>query len=141
MLKSELREEGVPVVYIRDIRNGYYERKSKVCVTRLKAQSLPNCQVEPGDLLIAKVGDPPGIAAIYPDGNEAAIITQDVIRIRLNREIVVPEFLQFWFNSSLGKFSLKPIIVEGTRKRFGLGDLKKTTIKFQIQRIRKNLVE
>ena len=37
LLSSELMDAGVPVVYIRDISSGSYERKSTVCVTAAKA--------------------------------------------------------------------------------------------------------
>ncbi len=124
LLTSELKKEGVPVIYIRDIRNGEFNWKSDVFVTKDKANSLKNCQVLGGDLLLAKVGDPPGIAAIYPNSSELAIITQDVIRLRVNTELVNPVYVKYWLNSKRGQHSLKPIIVEGTRKRFGLKDLK-----------------
>jgi restriction endonuclease S subunit len=40
LLTSELHEEGVPVIYIRDIRDGDYNRVSKSCVTERKAREL-----------------------------------------------------------------------------------------------------
>ncbi|MFC2080870.1 restriction endonuclease subunit S [Bacteroidota bacterium] len=128
LLTSELTTSGVPVIYIRDIRHGEFNWVSNVFVTKEKANNLQNCQVIPGDLLIAKVGDPPGIAAIYPKNRGLAIITQDVIRFRSNPNITNSEYLKFWFNSHIGQYHLNPIIVDGTRKRFGLGDLKKTKI-------------
>ncbi|WP_339902390.1 restriction endonuclease subunit S [uncultured Cyclobacterium sp.] len=128
LLTSELTNQGIPVIYIRDIRNGEFQWKSQVFITNEKAQYLKNCQVKQGDVLIAKVGDPPGATAIYPN-DALAVITQDVIRLRPNLEKVTPEFLQFWFNSKLGLRVLQPIIVQGTRQRFGLGDLKKIRLK------------
>jgi len=128
LLTSELTNNGVPVIYIRDLKNGQFTWKSNVYVTYEKAEELKNCQVNFNDVLIAKVGDPPGITALYSGKDELAVITQDVIRLRVNTKIVSPKFIQFWFNSQIGQVSLKPIIVEGTRKRFGLGDLKKTKI-------------
>ena len=128
LLTSELIDSGVPVIYIRDIAKGTYLRKSTVFVTDEKAEYLKNCQVISGDVLIAKVGTPPGTAAIYPEGEPMGVITQDVIRIRVNKLIIKPEFLQFWFNTNIGFETLSSIMVQGTRMRFGLGDLKKTKI-------------
>jgi type I restriction enzyme S subunit len=79
--------------------------------------------------LIAKVGDPPGVAAVYPDEEPDAIVTQDVIRIRLNRRIAEPEYVQCLLNSEYGKHLISSITVRGTRARFGLGQLKKTRLK------------
>lgn len=74
LLSSELTDAGVPVVYIRDITTGEYKRKSKVHVTHQKAEQLISCKVKPQDVLIAKVGTPPGTAAIYPVNEPEAII-------------------------------------------------------------------
>lgn len=124
LLTSELTDSGVPVVYIRDIRDGEYSRVSTVFVTEEKAKSLDACQVLPGDVLMAKVGDPPGVAAMYPQGEALGVITQDVIRIRPDTQLVLPEFLVSFFNSGPGMHLIGGITVEATRSRFGLRDLK-----------------
>ena len=100
LLTSELTEVGVPVVYIRDIRNGFYKRKSQSCVTTEKAKQLESCKVVGGDILVAKVGDPPRIAAIYPQYEPDAVVTQDVIRLRLDRSIAMPEFVCYYTQQS-----------------------------------------
>ncbi|MCB1934815.1 MAG: restriction endonuclease subunit S [Nitrosomonas sp.] len=127
LLTSELKDEGVPVLYIQDIRSGRYNRRSNKHVTELKAKELSSCNVFPGDVLIAKVGDPPGAAAVYPKDEPNAIITQDVVRIRPDLKRVTPEFVAGFLNSSIGERWLAPIIVEATRSRFGLGGIKKKT--------------
>src|SRR4028119_2034194 len=128
LLTSELVAEGVPVIYVRDIRDGIYERVSQVCVTAQKAKELEFCQIQPGDVLIAKVGDPPGIAAIYPKNQPMGVVTQDVIKIRTNPKVITAEYLVYFLNSAQGHSFLKPIIVEGTRARFGLTPLKQIHI-------------
>jgi type I restriction enzyme, S subunit len=128
LLTSELQDEGVPVVYIRDIRNGEYRRVSTVCVTERKAHDLAVCAVRPKDVLVAKVGDPPGIAAIYPDNEPLAIVTQDVIRIRVSNNVALPEFIVGYLNSSVGRWKVSGITIEATRARFSLGDFKKLKI-------------
>jgi type I restriction enzyme, S subunit len=128
LLTNELQDEGVPVIYIRDIRNGEYLRVSRVSVSERKARELAVCAVQGGDVLLAKVGDPPGIAAVYPTGEPAGIVTQDVVRIRVAREVAVPEFLAAYLNSSIGKQKVAGITVEATRARFSLKDLKRVTI-------------
>ncbi|HCZ13979.1 MAG: EcoKI restriction-modification system protein HsdS [Candidatus Accumulibacter phosphatis] len=124
LLTQELQDEGVPVIYIRDIRDGEYRRVSKSCVSERKAHDLAVCTVTAGDVLVAKVGDPPGIAAVYPAGNPPAVVTQDVIRIRVEREVASPEFVVGYLNSSIGKWKVAGITVEATRARFSLGEFK-----------------
>jgi type I restriction enzyme S subunit len=126
LLADELRDEGVPVVYIRDIKRTGYIRKSTVCVTPAKAEQLQVCKVLAGDVIISKVGDPPGDACIYPEGEPNAIITQDVIRIRVDSEVANPNYLVMLLNSDFGQMVINDISVEGTRKRVSLGDFKAT---------------
>lgn len=128
LLTSELQDDGVPVVYIRDIRNGQYQRVSTSCVSDSKARDLAVCAVKPGDVLVAKVGDPPGIAAVYPEGEPAAVVTQDVIRLRPNLDVAMPEFIKAYLNSPIGRWKIAGITVQATRARVSLGDFKKLTI-------------
>lgn len=124
LLTSELTDEGVPVIYIRDLKPSGYSRVSTVCVTQEKATELAFCDVRPGDVLIAKVGEPPGIAVVYPSGEPVGVVTQDVIRLRADQDIALAEFLVFWLNSMTGRAAIDLISVESTRTRIGLGDLK-----------------
>jgi type I restriction enzyme, S subunit len=128
LLTSELVSEGVPVIYIRDISDKRYKRISDVCVTSAKAKELETFKVHPDDLLIAKVGDPPGISATYPKGEPVGIVTQDVIRMKLDQNVVMPEYLCAFLNSNEGEQLLKPIIVEGTRARLGLTPFKELSV-------------
>ncbi|WP_063685569.1 restriction endonuclease subunit S [Bradyrhizobium stylosanthis] len=133
LLTSELTSEGVPVIYIRDLKQLGYCRVSEWCVTDEKAKQLSFCRVIPGDILIAKVGDPPGLAAIYPPGEAEAIVTQDVIRLRV-RSTVDANFLVYLLNSDFGGEQINSISVDSTRTRVGLGQYKQ--LKFVLPPLR-----
>jgi type I restriction enzyme, S subunit len=122
LLARELIDEGVPIIYVRDIKPGRYERVSTVCVTAEKADILQSCNVQCGDVLVAKVGDPPCDAAPYLLA-ESSIVTQDVIRIRPNEDVDT-RFLSNLLNSELGRRAVEPIIIAGTRKRVSLTEFK-----------------
>jgi len=128
LLTKELTDSGVPVIYIRDISSGRYERASSVFVTPAKAAELRFCSVMPGDVLVAKVGDPPGIAVVYPATEPEGIVTQDVIRIRPNTELISVFYLQGFLNSRLGRQEIAKIMVDGTRLRFSLGQFKEISV-------------
>ncbi len=129
LLTSEISKDGdVPVIYIRDIKHGFYKRERKAFVSFEKADQLAFCQVDPNDLLIAKVGDPPGTAAIYPSSEPQGIVTQDVVRIRTKQNLVSSEYLVYLFNSDYGRSMIKTVTVESTRSRFSLGDFKNLRI-------------
>jgi len=124
LLTSELVDDGIPVVYIRDISKGHYRRVSDVCVTPEKERAINFCRVDPGDVLIAKVGDPPGAAAVYPQGEPSGIVTQDVIRIRVNQSKVSAKYLVYFLNSTAGQALIDSIAIEATRTRVSLADYK-----------------
>ncbi len=126
LLTSELNSNsGVPVIYVRDVCNGRYEKQESMFVSEQKAEELASSSVVSGDLLIAKVGDPPGIAAVYPEGMPNAIITQDVIRLRPEKTVARSDYLCAMLNSTVGRRIIASIAVEGTRQRISTGDLKK----------------
>ena len=124
LLTSELKDEGVPVIYSGDVKPFRFSRKSEKYVTEEKAYQLNFCRVDAGDLLLAKVGGSPGDASIYLYLSSSGIVTQDVVRIKLDRQKIVPEYLVLLMNSKVGKFVVKLISVEATRSRFSLGDFK-----------------
>jgi type I restriction enzyme S subunit len=128
LLTRELTDSGVPVIYIRDISSGRYERTSSVFVTPAKAAQLEFCNVKPGDVLVAKVGDPPGSAATYPAAEPEGVVTQDVIRIRPNTDLVSVFYMQAFLNSRLARQEMMKIMVEGTRLRFSLGQFKEISV-------------
>lgn len=77
----DYREDGVPLVFVRHIRAENFAETHYV--TPEKAKELAAHSVTGGDLLITKMGEPPGDSAIYPVGAPAAIITADCIKWRL----------------------------------------------------------
>jgi type I restriction enzyme S subunit len=122
LLSSELLSDGIPVIYVRDISQDEYNRVSTACVSQAKANQLAFCSVRKGDVLIAKVGDPPCMSASYLV-DEQAIVTQDVMRLRPAR-LRDQDFLASFINSSFGAKLISRIVVEGTRSRVSLTEIK-----------------
>ena len=125
LLTSELRKEGVPVLYVQDIKAGAFHRVSLAHVTRQKADQLAFCNVRKGDVLIAKVGSPPCDSCVY-DMDETAIVTQDVIRLRPTAAINA-DYVSALLNSPFGRKAIKRISIEGTRERVSLTQFKELT--------------
>ena len=122
LLTSELTDSGVVVIYVQDIRVDGYRRVSNAHVTEEKANELLVCNVRFGDVLVAKVGDPPGVAATYAEA-QRAVVTQDVIRIR-PADDVVSQFLAGLLNATVGSRAIRRITIEGTRARVSLTEFK-----------------
>ncbi|EGF1368363.1 hypothetical protein C4K87_001491 [Salmonella enterica subsp. diarizonae serovar 50:r:z] len=122
LLTSELKSEGVPVIYCQDIRPGVFSKVSKAYVTLQKAAQLAFCSVRTGDIILSKVGSPPCDSCVY-DSIDNAIVTQDVIRIRPSSDHN-SSFFSAWFCSEFGRSAIRKISIEGTRERVSLGDFK-----------------
>lgn len=77
---SDYRDEGVPLVFVKDIRARNFS-SPRAYVSTVKAAELGVHEVQPGDILITKMGEPPGDVALY-DADVPGIITADCIRLR-----------------------------------------------------------
>ncbi|WP_161635410.1 restriction endonuclease subunit S [Methylomicrobium lacus] len=128
LLTSELKKEGISVLYCQDIKPGVFTRISNSNVTPFKAAQLAFCNVRKNDILLAKVGSPPCDSCVYEE-ESSAVVTQDVIRIRPSSEYGA-EFFSSWFNSGYGRQAIKKISIEGTRERVSLGEFKELTVPF-----------
>jgi type I restriction enzyme S subunit len=80
---SDYMSQGVPLVFVRNIRSGIFRDDKTKYVSDVKAKELRPHWISSGDILITKMGDPPGDSYLYPDGLPNAIITADCIKLRL----------------------------------------------------------
>jgi len=95
----DYRASGVPLVFVRNVRTAAFGRVGCRYVTPEKAAELRAHGVEPGDVVVTKMGAPPGDAAVYrADG--PGVVTADVIRIR-PAACVDPDYLALALNSGL----------------------------------------
>jgi type I restriction enzyme, S subunit len=124
LLTSEILDEGVPVIYSGDVKQGPFVRRSNAYVSAEKARQLQFCTVGGSDLLLAKVGDPPGTATVYPTSEPPAIVTQDVVRVCLDPAKASAFYVAVLLNSAFGMAQIRRVMVEATRGRFPLFDLK-----------------
>ncbi|MCU7882750.1 MAG: restriction endonuclease subunit S [Candidatus Thiodiazotropha sp. (ex Lucinoma annulata)] len=95
LLKSDYRESGVPLVFVRDIRSENYGGPDTRFISQSKAVELESHTVQTGDLLVTKMGDPPGDTSIYPKGRPSGVITADCIKLTPCNEIVLTEYLRY----------------------------------------------
>ena len=117
----DYRETGVPLVFVRNIRSGKYGETHTKYVTIAKAKELNAHSVLGGDVLITKMGEPPGDADVYPYDQPPAIITADCIKVRCSTELMRAEFLKAVINSSIGRRQIEPITQGVAQKKVSLG--------------------
>lgn len=78
---SDYRDSGVPLIFVRNIRMHNFDGPNPRFVSAEKAAELQAHTVRPGDVLVTKMGEPPGDTAVYPFDKPSAILTADCIKI------------------------------------------------------------
>ena len=89
--KDEYAMEGVAVWEIPQI-NSEFKTLPTHFVTQKKAEELDSYSIIPGDIAMSRKGNV-GRCAVFPLGFENGIIHSDVLRIRLDKTKVLPEFM------------------------------------------------
>jgi len=93
---SDYCDLGVPLVFVKNVRTKNFTENLRY-VSPEKAHQLLAHQVLPGDVLVTKMGEPPGDAAVYRS-SEPGVVTADCIRIRVAGD-VLPEFVSYAFET------------------------------------------
>ncbi|CAE6838132.1 restriction endonuclease subunit S [Paraburkholderia domus] len=121
---KDYRDEGVPLVFVREIRARKFGDEKTKYVSFDKAAELAAHSVSAGDLLITKMGAPPGDAAIYPDDMPDAIITADCIKLRVNPSLALAKFVGYVVSSPLFKERLREITAGVAQQKVSLKRLR-----------------
>jgi type I restriction enzyme, S subunit len=98
---EDYRDEGVPLIFVRNIRSATFDGPDTRYVSYQKAEELGAHKVESGDILITKMGEPPGDACLYPENMPTAIITADCIKWNLSQLLQEKKFFVHALNSNL----------------------------------------
>jgi type I restriction enzyme S subunit len=94
--KSEHQISGIPVLGIENIGNGVFLPKNKIFITEKKARELSSFEVSGGDIIIYRSGTV-GEICLVPDDFGYSLISTNLIRISLNKNIISPKFFVFLF--------------------------------------------
>jgi type I restriction enzyme S subunit len=95
---SDYRDDGVRLVFVRDIRSERFDRIGGKCVSEEKAAELSSHVVRGGDLLVTKMGDPPGDTAVFPASHPNGVITADCIKLTAS-SASSSHFLMYWLRA------------------------------------------
>jgi type I restriction enzyme S subunit len=87
LMAKDYRENGVPLVFVKNIRDNRFDGRDIRYVDYSKAEELKAHLVNPGDILMTKMGDPPGDVAVYPENIMPGIITADCIKFTVNERL------------------------------------------------------
>jgi len=124
LVASDYRPEGVPVVFVRDVVSKTFTWKSEVYVDRQKAASLSAHDAISGDVLLTKMGLPPCIACTYPSEFPEGIVTADIVRLRPDKSMVLPDWVSNYANSEHVASQVRAITSGVTRPKVTLSDVR-----------------
>ena len=108
---SEFTHEGIPVLAIGNVQWGYLDTRDLKYVSDEKASQLSRYQVQPGDILFARMGTV-GRSCVVPDLAKDWLISYHLIRIAVDRSICDS---QFTFYALRGSPSVLEAIEEKSR--------------------------
>ncbi|ASD67398.1 restriction endonuclease subunit S [Pseudoalteromonas piscicida] len=97
--KSEHKLSGIPVWGIETIKNGKFTGVNKIFVDSKKAEELSSFNATRGDLIISRSGTIDEVCVI-PDETEDGLISTNLLRVTLLKELIDPEFFCFTFKGS-----------------------------------------
>lgn len=121
---ADYRDSGVPLIFVRDIRARKFGDGATKFVSQEKASQLSAHIVLPGDLLVTKMGDPPGDPAIYPSDRPPAVMTADVVRMRVDPDIADARYVGYWFESEVGRSRIATITAGVAQQKISLERLR-----------------
>ena len=90
-------------------------------VSHEKALELRAHSVQAGDVLITKMGEPPGDADVYPADQPPAVITADCIKVNCCAAMMSAQFLAWTINSEVGRQQIRPMTQGVAQKKVSLG--------------------
>lgn len=117
----DYRDEGVPLIFVRNIRSGNYGGEFTKFISEEKAIELAAHKAVGGDVIITKMGEPPGDADIYPLNQPDAIVTADCIKVSCDEKLIFPAFLKATINSLIGRQQIRPMTKGVAQKKISLG--------------------
>ena len=101
---KDFRPAGVPIIFLRHIAPGRYLRHKPGFMHETKWKELfKPYSVFGGELLVTKLGEPPGVCAIYPEGIGPAMVTPDVIKMSVNSTAILPKLMMHYLNSDIAR--------------------------------------
>ncbi len=120
---------GIRLIQTGNIGNGFFKPKNsnKRFISDVTFKKLNCTEIFPNDILVSRLPDPVGRACIIPNIDERMITAVDCSIVRTN-ENVLPEFLNYYFQSPTYFKNVEANITGTTRNRISRKNLGKIEI-------------
>jgi type I restriction enzyme S subunit len=118
---SDYTTRGIPLVFVRNIRaESFVDDVRTRYVSPAKALTLQPHHVAPGDILVTKMGDPPGDCCLYPLSRPVGILTADCIKLRLHTYLECAGFFVHAIRSQLVQAQIQAMTKGVAQKKVSL---------------------
>lgn len=126
---SDYREAGHPLVFVREIRANQFGDGATKYVSDEKFGELKAHRVTPGDILITKMGDPPGDVAIYPSERPEAVITADCIKLSVDESAYCRDYVAYAIQAEEFRRDVVSISAGVAQQKVNLTKFRKLTLR------------
>ncbi len=119
-------ESGVRVVRLQNIGEGMFLDADRAYVSKAHAVTLSKHEVQPGDMLVASLGDerhPFGRACLYPLSQQQGVVKADCFRLRFSTGDAHSFYFMSIMNTYVWRRRLNRLAQGVTRDRVNLGNL------------------
>jgi type I restriction enzyme S subunit len=118
---KDFRDSGIPIIFLRHVAPGQYLTHQPGFMDADKWEEMfKEYSVFGGEILVTKLGEPPGVCAIYTEGIGPAMVTPDVIKMTVNKDVTEAKYLMHYFNSEGARKFAFGIAYGATRLRMNL---------------------
>lgn len=132
-LKTEhyVAEPGVRVVRLQNVQDGQYNDLDRAFIAEDHANYLARNQVNPGDVLIAGLGEDNNVvgrACCYPERLPSAINKADCFRLRCTSLLAFNRFVMYFLNTATARYQVRRFEQGVTRRRINTCNLKRVYV-------------
>jgi len=113
----------IRLIQLADIGDGVYRNRSNRFLTAAKAKQLKCTFLKTGDVLIARMPDPLGRAAIFPGDALSCVTVVDVCIARTGHDAINHRWLMHFINSPVFRANIAALQSGSTRKRISRRNL------------------
>ncbi|MDX1937386.1 MAG: restriction endonuclease subunit S [Flavihumibacter sp.] len=116
---------GVPVLTTKNLEGDYSDKKVRF-ISKEKFEELKRSQVNPGDILVAKIGSI-GKTGIYPKNGRIAIIPANLLKFTVSKQVAF-NYVYFYINSRDLQNRIKEISTATAQPAFNVTKFRKLLI-------------
>lgn len=125
---SDYTESGIRIIQLQNIGDSCFLDNYKIFTSKQKADELLSCNIYPGEIILAKMGDPVARSCIVPTTEERYLMCSDGIRLVVDKNNYSSTFTFYLINSKYFRKKAEEKSTGSTRKRIGLDELKSIPI-------------